>query len=161
MQEMMFDAPIPGQSLTNSPDNPYPFERPPEFVDLQKATDYLFEKLMDKDLSADVIDLIADGVPISILATATVFRGFAEGKWTPDLMLLLLEPTMYILLFMAEQAGVDYVLEGPMDDAMNIDPKMAMKAESKLTQAMRATTEKVGKSDMPANLESLLGRGEM
>ena len=26
--------PIPGQSLTNNPDNPYPWEQPPQFTEL-------------------------------------------------------------------------------------------------------------------------------
>ena len=35
---------------------------------------------------------------------------FQEGKWNPDLMMLLIEPTIYILASMAEQCGVDYLL---------------------------------------------------
>ena len=34
--------PIPGQSLTNNPDNPYPWEQPPQFTELQPAIDALF-----------------------------------------------------------------------------------------------------------------------
>ena len=29
-----FSKPVPGQSLTNDPDNPYPWESPPEFVNV-------------------------------------------------------------------------------------------------------------------------------
>ena len=32
--------PIPGQSLTDSPDQSYPWESPPEFTNFQKAFNY-------------------------------------------------------------------------------------------------------------------------
>ena len=34
--------PIPGQSLTRDPENPLPFEQPPQFVDKTDALEYLF-----------------------------------------------------------------------------------------------------------------------
>ena len=37
--------------------------------------------------------------------------GFQAGKWNPDLMLMLIEPTIYMLLAIAEQIGIDPVLD--------------------------------------------------
>ena len=34
--------PIPGQSLTNSPDTPYPWEQPTEFTEIQPAIESMF-----------------------------------------------------------------------------------------------------------------------
>ena len=36
LQEVLFEAPIAGQSLTNAPDQKYPWESPPEFTSLEK-----------------------------------------------------------------------------------------------------------------------------
>ena len=33
--------PIPGQSLTNSPDSKYPWEQPPQFTNFKEALDYV------------------------------------------------------------------------------------------------------------------------
>ncbi len=35
-----FDAPIPGQGLTDKPGN-YPWEHPPEFTDTMEASEYI------------------------------------------------------------------------------------------------------------------------
>ena len=39
-----FDAPIPGQSLTNEPGNA-PWEHPPQMVKMEEAMGYVWEKL--------------------------------------------------------------------------------------------------------------------
>jgi len=41
---------IPGQSLTNDPDNPLPFERSPEFTDMRDAIEFIFVSLLKKRL---------------------------------------------------------------------------------------------------------------
>ena len=39
---LSLDRPIPGESLTNDPDNPYPFEKPVEYSNRTDALEYLF-----------------------------------------------------------------------------------------------------------------------
>ena len=39
-----FERPIPGQSLTNSPDSKYPWEQPPVYTDIEAATIAIVEK---------------------------------------------------------------------------------------------------------------------
>ena len=58
-----------------------------------------------------------DKVPIDMIAQVYLFKGFQDGKWSVDLMLLLIEPTIYILMWLAEQAGVtDAVLDSDGDN---------------------------------------------
>ena len=47
-----------------------------------------------------------------------LYRGYTQGLWNPDLMLLLIEPTIYLLIAIADYADIkDYVLyEGEEDD---------------------------------------------
>ena len=44
--------PIPGQSLTNSPDQPYAWERPPEFTEPRQAMYEVFDVLTEQNSSA-------------------------------------------------------------------------------------------------------------
>jgi len=126
-EDIMLDPPVPGQSLTNDPDNPMPFETAPEFTNYDKATHYLFEVLRKQDNISDLLSLIRKGIPIDMLAQGIVFTGFFEGKWTPDLMLLLIEPVIYILLFFCEQSGVDYNLSmGEFDDYMEQEDRLSL-----------------------------------
>ena len=45
-----FDAPVPGQSLTDTPGN-YPWEHPPQFTDPEEASEYIWQMLHRKELT--------------------------------------------------------------------------------------------------------------
>lgn len=102
--------PIPGQSLTTDPSNPAPYERPPKFTSVHEASRSIFEYFTEPDTYAETMGILADGVPLMDVVQAFVFTGFKEGQWNPDLMLMLVEPIAYILLALAERAGIDPVI---------------------------------------------------
>ena len=60
--EAALKGPIPGESLTNDPDSPYPFEKAPEFTTLKNANEYLFEKIIDEDTYVKLMDLLIQEV---------------------------------------------------------------------------------------------------
>jgi len=101
---------IPGQGLTNDPDSPYPWEKPPEFTDLEDGLQYVFGRLINPEAYVSIMNVIDDGTALMDITQGILFKGFTEGKWNPDLMVLLIEPTMYILAAIAEQCGIDYLL---------------------------------------------------
>lgn len=105
-----FERPVPGQSLTNSPDSKYPWEQPPIYTDLKTAILSIVADSYEKETYRNIVLSIADGIPVGDIASMILIHGFQEGKWNPDLMMLLIEPTIYILASMAEQCGVDYLL---------------------------------------------------
>ena len=43
-----FDAPVPGQSLTDTPGN-YPWEHPPQFTDLNEAAEFVWDNLHEEN----------------------------------------------------------------------------------------------------------------
>ncbi len=105
-----FEKPIPGQSLTNDPDNPAPFEGPPEITSLSDGLNELFLMMTDEAIYPGLMESIRDGVPLSEIAQLTLFEGFANGKWNPDMVLLLFEPLMYMLMALSEKVQIQYVL---------------------------------------------------
>jgi hypothetical protein len=105
-----FERPIPGQSLTNSPDSKYPWEQPPVYTDIEAATIAIVEKSYEEENYKMIALTLAEGMPVGNLAAMILQSGFEEGQWNPDLMMLLIEPTMYILAAIAEQCGIDYLL---------------------------------------------------
>ena len=54
---MSLERPIPGESLTNNPDNPYPFEQAPEYTDRTDALEYLFATFVKESLKKTTIIL--------------------------------------------------------------------------------------------------------
>jgi len=109
-EQFLFEAPTPGQSLTNDPDNPRPFEKSPELTSVTKATEKIFFDLLKEDNLTTVATLMSQKTPIVDIATLLLQAGFQKGKWNPDMMLNLLEPTMYMLLAIAEKAGINPIL---------------------------------------------------
>jgi len=113
-----FNAPTPGESLTSSPDMPHAWERPPEYTSEDEAMEAIYVQLTSDDALMPVIEMIDEGIPLDEIAQVVLYRGYTQGKFNPDLMLMLAEPTIYLLIAIADYADInDYVLyEGEEDD---------------------------------------------
>jgi len=112
-----FNAPIPGESLTASPDTPKAWERPPQYTDEEDAMRAVYMVLTEQDSLRGLIEIISEGTPLDEIAQVVLYKGYVEGKYTPDLMLLLAEPTIYLLIAIADYAEIkDYVLYDGEDD---------------------------------------------
>ena len=103
--------PIPGQSLTNDPSQPYNWEKAPEFTNAKEAMLYVFENLTVPETTANILLSLSKGIGVIDIASITLYTGFTEGKWNPDMMMLLMEPTMYMIMALAEKADIPYSLE--------------------------------------------------
>lgn len=149
----MLDSPIPGQSLANSPDTPMPFETPPEYTNYEEAQEHVVD-LMTENSDA-VIDVIAMGVPVSLIGSGVVMKGFAEGKWNPDLMLLLIEPAIYTAIFIAENAGIEYVLD--LDEEFeHLPAESRMKAENFMSKASKQISREIENRMQSADIKDLV-----
>lgn len=111
--------PIPGQSLTNDPAAPRPFEQPPEFTDFREALNYLAEELLEPEIYSALVTGIGQGVPITDVTLQILQAGFQEGKWNPDLLMMLMEPVMYLLMALCEKAGVEYRIDADDEDELS------------------------------------------
>ena len=173
--------PIPGSSLTNSPDTPYAWEQAPQFVELQPAMDALFLELTEPEAYHSTMDLVRNGMPIGDIAQILLTDGFQKGMWNPDLLMLLVEPTMYMIIAFAEKADIqDYITyegedEEPADDveqlsgieeAINIaQDRIVPKAKAgvfpkEIEERLEKFTvpEQPSLLEKPQQSESLLGR---
>ena len=111
-----FDAPIPGESLTADPENRRAYENPPTFTNEDKAMAFIFDHLTTDGIYEQVLDTIRQGTPLDMLAQVYLTKGFQEGKWSPDLMLILIEPTIYLLMWLANEVEIDFQLDSDGDD---------------------------------------------
>ena len=106
----LFEAPIPGQSLTNSLEEPYPWEGAPEITSQKEALNKIFLEIIKPDNIEVLGTAMSDGIPVAGPAEVLIKTSFQKGKINPDLAITLMEPVMYILLSVAEKIGVDPVL---------------------------------------------------
>ena len=108
--------PLPGQSLTSNPDERRPFESPPEFTNFKEALDYTVTELLQPEAYMSIMAAVGDDVPILDLVMQITYVGFREGKWNPDLMMMLIEPLIFVLMSLAEKAGIEYRIDSDDDD---------------------------------------------
>lgn len=115
------DRPIPGEGLTSDPKSPWPWEKPPAYVSVMRASEHIFEKLTDEELHSVVLDAMEDDIPVMDITRFILFQGFTEGLWNADLLLLLIEPTAYMLVALAERALIEPVVYKEEDQDELID----------------------------------------
>ena len=181
--------PIPGQSLTNDPDQRYPWENPPEYTDYKQALNFIADQLLDKEIYVPLMKGIGAGVPITDITLQMLQAGFEQGKWNPDLLMMLIEPTVYTLMALAEKANIQYRINGDEEEDMDEDDekdiqmmkqknlqelvKTKVSQESKVPSGVvpREILQQIDNMKMPKSLlskeepqqeeeESLLARGE-
>jgi hypothetical protein len=108
--------PVPGEGLMGDPDTPKPWETPPKFSSVIEASEFIFSEFTDDDLYPVILDALDDEIPIMDITRFILFKGFTDGLWSPDLLLLLVEPTAYILLALAERALIDPIIYHEEDE---------------------------------------------
>ena len=113
----------PGHSLTED-NSKWAWGRPPQITDPEEALDGAIKALQKPKLRDEMFKLLYTGVAIEVLVEGYVMQSFQEGKFTPDVGLLIRPPLGMYLAHMAEEAGIPYRLfenddagkENEMDD---------------------------------------------
>ena len=136
MAEMSkMDRPIPGQSLTNDPDNPAPYEQPPKFTNVHEASQFMWDKITDDALYESLMTGLSQGVAVLPVVQILLFDEFQKGTFNPDLMLMLIEPTAYMIIALAERLDIDIEIDGEEEEGEVFGVSMQ---EDKLNQLREA-----------------------
>ena len=165
-QSLDTGRPIPGQSLTNSPEEPYNWEKPAEFSNPKEAMLYTFGILTEPETTANILINVTKGVSIIDIASIVLYQGFLEGKWNPDLMILLMEPTMYMVMALCEKAEIPYKLDSADDE--DVEEIMGDKAVEKieqeigaLDQVRRKAVQQVSPQSVPTDVREVIEQTEI
>ena len=128
-----FNAPLPGESLTKDPDQKFPWEQNPEINDVDTAIKEVFINLTERDTLVELLNILNNGQPVDEIAQIVAYRGMSVGKYNSDLMLLLLEPIMYLIIAIAEEYEIEPVIYEGMDNdiAQEEDTDVAIESKSK------------------------------
>jgi hypothetical protein len=144
-----FDAPVPGQSLTDKPGN-YPWEHPPQYTDSMEASEHVWDKLTDPLFSQQVIAMLDAGIPVEAIARVVIFAGFTEGKWTPDVGFMLAEVVMKMVATIGFTGGVKKFKISIEDLTNNNEMKEILSIKSK-NEELEKAAKNLGEDikDMP------------
>ena len=153
-----FDAPIPGQSLTDEPGN-YPWEHPPKTPSIEEATDYVYESIMKPENMERMFTLLRMGIPIEALVKIITFSGFLEGRWTVDTAKLL-EPIVAMMVA-GEAALAEIPAKVNMGDAENTEFFKDMSERKRdMIEAKEMKKMPMIEMDTPAPRLGLMAKGE-
>lgn len=103
---MKLAGPIPGENYTSDTKN-YPWHRPPEITDLDKAIDASAKQLLSEEGLPGVVTMLQSGMNIATLTDIFVTSGIGAGKWTPDFALLIAGPVSHIIYLIAKGYEID------------------------------------------------------
>lgn len=84
----LFNAPIPGESLTREPGNA-PWEQPPQFASVEEAYNYYMEKFEDDEFEEDLSFLLEQGMSIEEIVDGMTKFNVMYGRHTLDVAMLL------------------------------------------------------------------------
>jgi len=136
MDEMEMEAPVgsieakdpfavapPGHSLTED-NSKWAWGKPPQIVDPEQALEVAIASLQRPKVRDEMFKLLYTGVSIEVMVEGYVLQAFHDGKFMPDVGLLIQPPLGMYIAHMAEEAGIPYRLfenedagtEGQMDD---------------------------------------------
>ena len=136
MEEMDMQAPVgsieakdpfavapPGHSLTQD-NSRWAWGKPPQITDPEEALEVAISSLQRPKVRDEMFKLLYTGVSIEVMVEGYVLQAFHDGKFMPDVGLLIQPPLGMYIAHMAEEAGIPYRLfenedagtEGQMDD---------------------------------------------
>jgi hypothetical protein len=148
----MFEAPIPGQSLTTEP-GARPWEQPPQIDDPDGAMEYYLPKIygtMDK-----MMDLLEKGVPVSDVVHPLLMAGVMKGVHTIDTALIIAAPLTDYVAGLADKAGIEYTIGD--EDKLQADPELADEAFNTPSDTPVDVVD-AAPIDEPAGVQPLMSR---
>lgn len=141
-----FRRPMPGESLTNSPENPRAWEQPPVITNTQEASRFFLAKLMEPRVYNAVLDSVEEGTPLMDIAQVLMYQAFRDGLINPDMMMILVEQVVYMIAALAERQGIDFIIQE--DDEEDIEEE---RQEALLAKNMpKEITEQLEEVEMPS-----------
>jgi len=165
---------MPGQSLTNNPDTPYPWETPPDITNPKEALENVVEDLLQPEAIKNIVAALAGGLPVGDISMAVLYNKFIEGIISIDLLMLLAEPTMYLIMAIGEEADIRYNIEGDdMDEFFDEEDALEEKELNSLQKIKQETlSSKINENSIPKNIldkvkekgpeiKSMLSQGEV
>lgn len=105
----MFDAPIPGQSLTVKLGS-RPWQKPPKLVTIEEVMDFYLDKFEDEDFIQAVVESMKLEIPLTATAQIMQLSGVMNGIHTADTGTLVTPVIIEAMRLVGDSAGIDYIV---------------------------------------------------
>ena len=131
-EEVMLDAPIPGQSMLMELGS-RPWQQPSQMSTVEEAIDYYVTRIESEEVSTQLLDVLEMGVPVTTVANAMQSSSVMEGKHTVDVGMLVLPVLIELISLIADTANIKYTTGLEDDDRVrgSLVDKAVMKLNAK------------------------------
>lgn len=103
----LFNAPVPGESLTAEPRN-YPWENPMMHVDPEKAMQYHIDRISTPQTMDAILTLLQLGMPVRAMTETMMTNATMNGIHSPDISTIIAPIIHEQIKQIADYAGVEY-----------------------------------------------------
>ena len=62
----------------------------------------IFLSLLEEENLTSILDLLENDIPVSEITSVLLLTGFSKGQYSPDLLMMLIEPVMYMIMAIAD-----------------------------------------------------------
>ena len=142
VEEVTFDAPIPGQSLTTEPRG-FPWERPPQIDKPEDALTFYINNMSKQEILDDVFTALDEGFPLDLLVKSILTNGVMEGIHSIDVSLIVHPVLVEYVHVQAKEAGIKNIVL----KARNKKEDMAKKEKQLLVSRLQSAIDKMEKKD--------------
>jgi len=140
-----FRRPIPGESLTRSPEDSYAWEQPAAITDSREASRFFLTKLTEPEVYNSVLDSVEQGTPLMDIAQVLMYQAFVDGIINPDLMMTMVEQIVYMIAALAERQGIDFIIQEDDEEDIKEEQNLELLANN----VPEEITEQVEETALP------------
>lgn len=146
--DILFTAPIPGQSLTIEPGS-VPWEQPPQHVTIDDVASFYSDKLDNPEAIFELMSLLERGIPILTIVNTMVKTSIMKGYHTVDTGFLVTPIIVEIIKTIADLNDVMYTVtaeEAGKKNTVNpaIIKQLIDEAKKKVKKSPEAIVERKG-----------------
>ena len=133
MVEPIFDAPVPGNSLTKDV-NAQPWKNPPQYNTVEEAIDFYIDRMTTDEFTDKLVSTLNLGIPVTQIANLMQIHGVMEGRHTLDVSMLILPVIMEFIRLIADTHGIYYDMGIDDYDSRKADTALVAKAVEELQE---------------------------
>ena len=146
--EISFDAPIPGMSLTAELGG-RPWQNKPKYSTVDETIDYYMERMSSEEFMVQLADILESGVPVTTLANTIQMASVMDGIHTIDVGMLVLPMLMEMMMMIGDSAGIEY------DKGLE-DPTKSKIRDSLFAKLINKYEKKVETADLDSSNEEVM-----
>ena len=147
MAEPLFDAPIPGQSLTAELGG-RPWQSPAQYPTVDESIEYYMSRMATDEFADSLLEVMEMGIPLTTMANTIQMSSVMEGKHSVDVGMLVMPMLIEMMMLIGDSAGVEY--DNGLTELKDDTTKDAV-----LDNVRRKLKEKIGEKEETPEVEDV------